>query len=55
MKPNLVRFSQNGLLDFISKYIKDDNGNLRQFVKEATSVTISTDQGKGIVASTIFD
>ena len=46
-----VRFDQNKFLEFMHKYIFDANGNIRQFIKEATSCTIATDQGKGIVAS----
>ena len=38
------------------QYVFDQNGNLRQFVKEAISCTISTDQGKGSMkAALVFN
>ena len=45
-----VRFDQNCFLEYMNKFIFDKNGNLRQVIKEATSITISSDSGKGIVA-----
>ena len=34
----------------MNKFLFDQNGNLRQVIKEATSITVSSDSGKGIVA-----
>ena len=42
-----VRFNQNSFVDFFAQYIFDKNGHIRDVIKTATSITISSDQGKG--------
>ena len=35
----------------MAKYIFDENGNLKKVIKNANSITISSDQGKGSMKS----
>ena len=51
---DLVRFDQNAFMEYLARYIHDANGNLRDIIKTATSITISSDQGKGNRLSKIF-
>ena len=43
-----VRFDQSQFLNFMAEFIFDVNGNLRDVIKSATSITLSSDQGKGL-------
>ena len=52
-KSYVVRFDQNKFLMFLGRFIFDQNGNKRPFVKDAVSMTVSSDHGKGSLKSVL--